>query len=595
MKIENKNNKAVVTFSNSFNDRGFENNRDSEIIFGIDLGTTNSVISYSRNGIPSEISWKFGEYIVPSCVMWLGDDNWVVGEEAYKARGQKNVLYSMKRLMGSQTLHTVQYEGKMKRVSPEFVASLVLKELAKKAEERVGNGFVKKVVITVPAYFGDLQKKATLKAAELANLQVIRLINEPTAASLAYGLDKFTKNEKIFVFDLGGGTFDVTAFNVSKSEAGALDFFDIEKPANDLNVSVIATGGDARLGGDDIDQELFSIFATKVNETARLKYGKMAYKFHKKCEELERERIILSLEAYKKNPLGVLNLEADIDGNKELIFVSPEDVDSAILAVYRRTEKIVDSVIRDSMLRNIDKVVLVGGSTKSELIRNKISDKFPNSEIYLGLDPDKSVSLGAAILGEPDSNTISLVDVNSIPIGVRLPNDKMDILVRQNQTLPVEVIKEYIPSEDYLETVRLDIYQGTSILCSNNVHLGTLRIPVDVTKVKEEIAINVYFSLDLNGVLKIKARVNKDTFELELKNIGSSTTEEKYTDPKMKVWKRIAKNDEVFAKILEFGNKDEINKYLRKKKENDKIVNTDQIRDRISKVSLNNEVYEGRD
>lgn len=497
----------------------------SKYYFGIDLGTTNSAISYinDTDKVSKIIELENGKTTLPSCVMLVNNNNkaeFVVGEEAYNNRYKPNAVYSVKSKMGTDSIINLNADGLAVRLTPEEVSSKIIKELVVNAEKVFGKGNIKDVVITVPAYFNQLQREATKKAGELAGLNVTKIINEPTSASLVYGIEKSDKSEDILVYDLGGGTFDVTVLKVSKNaDKDDFSFLDLGLGGDELNsdtvVDILASDGDTHLGGDDIDKELYNILKAKV---------KLDYDYD--LADLYKEECILSLEKVKKNFGG--EVDVHIKGEVKKVYVSSSDIDKASEIVIDKTLTIVNKCIKDSGVRYVSKIVFVGGSTKGNLVKNRVKQEFPYTELLYGYKPDESVALGASIQAMADnvSDFVKVNDIVPLSIGLAVKDVKGNIvynkIIKHGAKLPSVVSKVYTVKNKEKGVLNLDVYQGDSFMIEETVFLGraTFNVPDNIVDVEVE------FLVDLNGILHCSLIYEDTKQEVELLNIFNSKKED---------------------------------------------------------------------
>lgn len=492
--------------------------------FGIDLGTTNSaigVVSSSSNGEPQIVELDAGAHTLPSCVMY-SNGTIIVGSEAYNQRYlTKQVVYSVKRWMGTDKLFHID-DGKCKfTVTPVEVSAEILKSLKYQAEKRYGKGSVQEITVTVPAYFNVAQRRDTQAAVELAGMKLLKIINEPTAASLAYDMNKSTKSEKIMVYDLGGGTFDVTLIEVSSKSQQGFDLFNLDTSTTDSEASlrVIANGGDARLGGDDVDLLVY---------TEALKLGIKNSEFSNDVVEsitLEtKEKAILAIERYKKSGIreqtfrrGHVLLNVLDSHSPEFQFVWDGDlVDSCFEKIYNKTKFCVRECLSSTRNNKFSKIVLNGGSTKYPLLKTLLARDFPGAAIYDSLNPDESVALGAAvqtaiIQGE---NIMTVSDVVPLPIGIEAINDISGVeipdrflqIIKKDALLPTSNSQNVSTVVDNQTGMRIKVYQGVSRVASENTLIGEVLI----TGIEPDIAgrqcVDVAMAVDVNGLLSVEVR-----------------------------------------------------------------------------------------
>lgn len=540
-----------------FDDAEETTTKKSTPCFGIDLGTTNSAISVLRNGkIPDIITLKSGKNTLPSCVLWTGKgDEFIVGDEAYNSRYKDNAIYSVKRMMGTDEKIVLKYGGKEKVLKPEEVSALILKELATQASLQYGE--VKDVVITVPAYFNNKQLEATRKAGELAGLNVIKTFREPTSASLLYNVDDTIKSEaQVLVYDLGGGTFDVSLVKISKiSNTKELDTIygfkssDISDESGNLTLSVLRTDGDSHLGGDDIDNELYNILEEKLIEQGiDVKY----------IPREVREELKLRLEQKKKiSAYGhLLNLEFKLQDSKGTkvstqIPLVPNDFYRATNVVYQKTKRIMENTLSGINMSLIDSIVLVGGSTKSEVLKTMLKKDFPLVKIDDALNPDESVALGAAVEAKRakyGDKSVNVFDVLPLSIGV-LADGKIKKLIMRNQVVPFSVTRVFSTSRDNQESIAIQIYQGNSSRPEECINLGTLVLK-DIPKGKaHKVVIKVKLEVNAEGILKCAVQVGDKYKDIVLTNLFTGQDDksenkpklDKLSERKLKRWRSLAK------------------------------------------------------
>ena len=478
--------------------------------YGIDLGTTNSCISVVGNSDnPSIIELSSGKVTMPSCVLWdsnkIGTENeFIVGDEAYDQRYKSNACYSVKRLMGSDETIKFVHGGKKITKTPAEVSALILKGLVKKASTVYKD--IKDVVITVPADFKTPQVEDTLLAAELAGLNVLNIMKEPTAASLVYKLDKRPGNA--LVYDLGGGTFDVSVVNIVKGSSGEsalLEMLGVDKGKSKDVITVIATKGNSRLGGDDLDKLMFKVVEKKLNN-AGCPVSKMKNEdVEKIILKLERLKKIDSFFAFKVKVDLVLKTGVKFKGDVE--FTSDEYKDCT-RQFFNTTKPYIDDVIKTAKM-NINSIVLVGGSTKNAYLRELIEEEYSDVEVYKYLNPDESVSLGAAIQAKRlkfGSDSLEVFDVVSNPIGI-LADDSVVRLIEKNQAIPFSRQRMFATTIDNQESVSIEIYEGSGLYPSENVYLGNLNVSSIPKGPAGSMGVLVQLGIDSSGLLVCKAKV----------------------------------------------------------------------------------------
>ncbi len=488
----------------------------SEPILGIDLGTTHSAVGVVDSGFPILLANEDGKRIMPSAV-WIGADGSIeVGAKALRRRGSDpgRVITSIKRLMGRRCEEleddfALPVEASADGLplvmghSPEQISALILAELKRIAEWRLEQP-VNKAVITVPAYFNDAQRAATKKAGELAGLNVVRIINEPTAAAMAYGLDKLEEKSRVAVYDLGGGTFD---FSVLEMQDGVFQ--------------VLATQGDTRLGGDDLDallvDELIRRERLEVNETLRMRLH----------EEAQRVKCVLSDKPSTTFCLPFYDGSRSIDQE-----FSREQLDNIGAAWIGRTLKCCRQAMVAAGLKNddLDAIVLVGGSTRIPAVRLAVARQFER-EADLTQHPDEAIALGAAIQGGVMSGALRkmvLLDVTPLSLGIETFGGLMNVLIARNTTIPCKVGEMFTNAADSQRAMRVRVLQGEREMARDNWALGDFEVAFEPGP-KGKARVGVQFKIDENGLLEVLARdvaTGRDTV-VELGNAAVNVNDEK--------------------------------------------------------------------
>lgn len=451
-----------------------------EVIIGIDLGTTNSTVGVVDSGFPILLADREGERLTPSAV-WRDGETVEVGRGALRRRAMGGVITSVKRLMG-----TTQVVGGQ---TPEEVSAEILKTLRSIAEFRLDKA-IQKAVITVPAYFNESQRAATKRAGELAGLEVVRLLSEPTAAALAYGLDKLDDAKKVAVYDLGGGTFDVSVLEMREGQ-----------------FEVLATAGDTRLGGDDFDLLIAATVGIEVDDLSEIDLARVR-------EEAERVKFVLSEseEATFRLPFFGSNGEGGLE-----VVISRASFETALKPLLDRTEACCRRAMSDAGLQpdDIEAVVLAGGSTRVPSVRSRVDAIF-GEKIVAGVDPDESVGLGAAIQGGILSGAVRkviLLDVTPLSLGIETVGGLMNVLISRNTTIPCKAGEMFTNAVAGQQLMRVRVLQGERELAKDNWELGSVEVPFDSVG-KGQARVGVQFSLDANGLLEVLARdvaTGKDT------------------------------------------------------------------------------------
>ena len=472
-------------------------------IVGIDLGTTNSLVAYMDGQTPRVISNRTGRTMVPSVVA-LTDNGLIVGDAAkdHLVRSPDRTIYSIKRFMGKALqdvagelsyfpyqLHekngVIRIQLGEKTYSPPQVSAMILKELKLRAEAALGED-IRQAVVTVPAYFNDSQRQATKDAGMIAGLDVLRIINEPTAASLAYGLQERTQGT-IAVYDLGGGTFDISLL---KLKEGIFE--------------VLATNGDTHLGGDDFDRRLVDLFLADIRRQYGLDLTKSPDSMQALRLEAERVKITLSTE---RNVTATL----DLPGNKGLYRreVTREQFDRLVDDLVEMTLRPCQLALRDAELKasGVDEVVLVGGSTRIPLVRQRVQAFFGKAP-HCNLNPDEVVALGAAVQAgilSGSTQNMLLLDVTPLSLGIETMGGVMSPLIRRNTTIPTSAKEMYTTYVDGQTSVDLHILQGERELVKDNRSLGRFQLKVPPLPAGIP-RIEVTFLIDANGILKVSAK-----------------------------------------------------------------------------------------
>ena len=481
-------------------------------IIGIDLGTTNSVVAVMEGGDPVVIPTAEGARLCPSVVAFNKNNERLVGQTAKRQAviNAQNTVYSIKRFMGRH-YEEVAAERKMvpysvvpgpagdarvripqanREFTPQEISAMVLAKLKADAEAYLGEP-VTQAVITVPAYFNDSQRQATKDAGKIAGLEVLRIINEPTASALAYGLDK-KKNEKILVFDLGGGTFDVSLLEVG-----------------DGVFEVKATSGDTHLGGDDWDERVVNWAADEFKKEQGIDLRQDRQALQRLREAAEKAKIELS--SLQETELNLPYITADSSGPRHLqLRLSRARFEQMTRDLLERCRGPFEQALRDAGLKTsaIDEVVLVGGSTRmpavQELVR-QLTGKEPNKSV----NPDEVVAVGAAIQGGVLGGQVKdvlLLDVTPLSLGVETLGSVMTAIIERNTTIPVRRSQVFSTAEDNQTAVDIHVLQGERPMAADNMSLGRFRLDGIPAAMRGQPQIEVTFDIDANGILNVAAR-----------------------------------------------------------------------------------------
>ncbi len=495
-------------------------------IIGIDLGTTNSCVSVVEGGKPVVISNPEGMRTTPSIVAFTKDGETLVGQSAKRqaVTNPKNTIYSAKRFIGrsynevSKENKKLPYEiskGDNDSVSikvnngnyaPPQISAIVLQNLKKTAEEYLGEK-VKEVVITVPAYFNDSQRQATKDAGLIAGLEVKRIINEPTAAALAYGLDK-QGDKKIAVFDLGGGTFDVSILELG-----------------DGVFEVKSTNGDTMLGGDDFDDVLVDWMIDEFKKSDKVDLSKDSMAIQRLKEAAEKAKCELSTS--KQTEINLPFITSDSDGPKNLLLsITRAKFESLITELANRTIGPCQQALSDADLKSneIDEVILVGGSTRIPLVQKIVKDIF-GKESNKGVNPDEVVALGAAIQGgvlAGDVDDVLLLDVTPLSLGIETLGGVFTKLIESNSTIPSKKSQVFSTAADNQTSVEIHILQGEREMATGNKSLGRFHLDGIPPAGRGIPQIEVTFDIDANGILNVSA-IDKATNKEQSIRIESSS------------------------------------------------------------------------
>lgn len=497
-------------------------------IIGIDLGTTNSVVAVMEGGDPTVIPTAEGGRLCPSVVAFNKNGERLVGQTAKRQAviNPENTIYSIKRFMGRR-FDEVETERKMvsyrvvrgpandarvqipvtgREYSPQEISAMVLAKLKADAEAYLGEA-VTKAVITVPAYFNDSQRQATKDAGRIAGLEVLRIINEPTAAALAYGLDK-KENETILVFDLGGGTFDVSILEVGEGV-----------------IEVKATNGDTHLGGDDWDERIVNWVADEFKKEHGIDLRADRQALQRLREAAEKAKIELS--SVMETEINLPYITADASGPKHLqMKLTRAKFEQLTEDLVARLRGPFNAALNDAGLKasDIDEVVLVGGATRMPMVQDLVRS-LTNKEPHKGVNPDEVVAVGAAIQGgvlAGEVKDVLLLDVTPLSLGVETLGGVMTTLIERNTTIPVRRSEIFSTAEDNQTAVDIHILQGERPMAADNMSLGRFRLEGIPPAPRGIPQIEVTFDIDANGILNVTAK-DKATGKEQKVTITAST------------------------------------------------------------------------
>ncbi|MES3518732.1 molecular chaperone DnaK [Mycoplasmoides gallisepticum] len=463
------------------------------LIIGIDLGTTNSCVSVMEGTQKVVIENPEGKRTTPSVVSYKNGEI-IVGDAAKRQMlTNPNTIVSIKRLMGTSKKVKINDKGVEKELTPEEVSASILSYLKDYAEKKTGQK-ITRAVITVPAYFNDAERQATKTAGKIAGLTVERIINEPTAAALAYGIDKGHREMKVLVYDLGGGTFDVSLLDIA-----------------DGTFEVMATAGDNRLGGDDWDNKIIEWIIAEIKKdhpSLDLKSDKMAMQRLKEAAERAKIELSAQLETLISLPFIAVTPEGPVNAELTLSRAKFEELTKDLL---ERTRNPIADVLKEAKVdpSQVDEILLVGGSTRMPAVQKLVESMIPNKAPNRTINPDEVVAIGAAVQGgvlRGDVKDILLLDVTPLTLAIETLGGVATPIIKRNTTIPVSKSQIFSTAQDNQESVDVSIYQGERPMARENKSLGTFSLGGIQPAPKGKPQIEITFNIDANGILNVKAK-----------------------------------------------------------------------------------------
>ena len=502
-------------------------------IIGIDLGTTNSCVAVMENGKPKVIENAEGTRTTPSVVAYTEDGEILVGASAKRqaVTNPKNTLFAVKRLIGRRfNEEMVQKDIKMvpysiikadnndawvevrgQKIAPPEISAQVLMKMKKTAEDYLGEP-VTEAVITVPAYFNDSQRQATKDAGRIAGLEVKRIINEPTAAALAFGMDKKEGNRKVAVYDLGGGTFDISIIEIAEVEG-------------EHQFEVLATNGDTFLGGEDFDLRIIEYLVKEFKKESGIDLKKDMLALQRLKDSAEKAKIELS--SSQQTEVNLPYITADASGPKHLaVKITRSKLESLVEELIERTTEPCRIAMKDAGVEgnDIDDIIMVGGQSRMPKVQEKVKDIF-GKEARKDVNPDEAVAVGAAIQGgvlQGDVKDVLLLDVTPLSLGIETMGSVMTKLIQKNTTIPTKAQQVFSTAEDNQSAVTIHVLQGEREMTSGNKSLGQFNLTDIPPSPRGMPQIEVAFDIDANGILHVSAKDKATGKENKIKIQASS-------------------------------------------------------------------------